>query len=371
MLLLSAEATIFNIRSLHNMNNIPSLKIRSFELPYCIIQGGMGAGVSRPRLTRKVFEHGGLGVLSSAGLRDIISIERHKQYSTYDAVREEIETAMDGGYLVGINVMRRLNESYDETIRAAIDAKVSAIFFSAGVPKRIDTRGTAKVLVTSSARFLKLILHFWKDRPDAVVLEGPKAGGHLGFDINDINKPEFSLENLLPEVLEVASKNGNFPVIVAGGIYTRDDILRSIRKGASGVQIGTRFAATNESSASDRFKQAVINSTESDILVVNSSPCDFPFRILTSSPMHKERGIRKPRCNLGYVLEKDSEGRYSVCKAHPNNPKNTEYLCICNGLLSTIGLASDEPALYTVGSNAYRIKKIIPVVELMNELIEG
>lgn len=354
------------------MNTIPKLRIKNFELQRCIIQGGMGAGVSRPRLTREVFRLGGLGVLSSAGLRDVLSLQNGgKEYTTYEAVREEIETAMAGDYKVGINVMCRLVESYEETIRAAIDARVSAIFVGAGVPRKISNLGeTAIVWIISSARVLKILLHLWRPyRPDAVVLEGPMAGGHLGFHLKDIEKPEFYLENLLPEVLGVASKNGGFPVVVAGGIFTRDDILKFLSMGASGVQMGTRFLATIESGATDEFKRQVVDSTEKDILVVGSSPCDFPFRILTTSPMYKTR--RQPRCDMGYVLEKDSNGRFTICKAHPNNPKNMEYLCICNGLRSAIGLAPNEPPLYTVGSNAYRVKSIVPVAELMKELIGG
>jgi len=352
------------------MNTIPKLRIKNFELPYCIIQGGMGAGVSRPKLTREVFRCGGLGVLSSAGLRDIKSLEMKKRYSTYDAVREEIETAMADNYQVGLNIMRVLDESYDDTVRAAIDAKASAVFLGAGVPKIIaDSGDTAQVLITSSARFLKIILHRWKHRPDAVVLEGPRAGGHLGFSMEEIVKPEFSLENLLPEVLEVASKNGNFPVIVAGGIFTHSDILKFLNMGASGVQMGTRFLATKESGATDEFKRQIISSTEKDILVVNASPCGFPFRILTTSPMYQTR--RQPKCRMGYVLAKDAEGKYTVCKAAPNNPENENFLCICDGLRSAVGLAPDEPPLYTVGSNAYRVDRIMPVAELIKELIEG
>lgn len=352
------------------MGTIPSLRIKDFVIPYCIVQGGMGARVSGPRLTREVFRCGGFGLLSSAGLRGVISLERGREYSTYDAVRAEIETAMDGGYRVGINIMRILDESYDETVRAAIDAKVSAIFFGAGLPKQIvDSNDTAYVLIVSSARTLKIILNRWKRRPDAVVLEGPMAGGHLGFKLEDIGKPEFSLENLLPEVLDVAAKNGNIPVIVAGGIYTHGDILKYLKMGASGVQIGTRFAATHESSLIAEGKQQIVDSTEKDILVVGSSPCGFPFRILTTSPMYQAE--RRPRCDMGYVLDKDKDGRYTICKAHPNNPDHKNYLCICNGLRAAVGFTTDEPPLYTVGSNAYRVKEIISVAELMKELTDA
>ncbi len=358
------------------MSILPSLQIKSFVLKYCIDQGGMGARISGPQLTRAVYEAGGLGVLSSAGLKDILRLVNKKEYTTYTAVREEIETAMTGGYLTGINVMCKLEESFAETIRSALDAKVSAIFVGAGLPPRIPNPGeTALIPIVSSARALRFILRLWRpDRPDAVVLEGPKAGGHLGFHhLADIDNPEFALENLLPEVLEVASKHGNFPVIVAGGIYTHENIHQFLAMGASGVQMGTRFLATKESNATPEFKQAVVDSKEEDILVVGSSPCGFPFRILRGSPAYQEllAGTRRAKCRMGYVLGQDTRGGYTVCKAAPNNSDHDKFFCICDALRAAIGLAPGEPPMYTVGSNAYRIQKIISVAELMKELTEG
>ena len=353
------------------MNTLPELKIKDIILKFPIVQGGMGAWISIKELTREVHLHGGLGVLSSAGLKGVYSLKKKRSYTTYEAVREEIETAMAGGYRVGINVMRILDESYDETIRAAIDAKVSAIFLGAGVPKLIENPGeTAQVLIASSARTLKIILRRWRHRPDAVVLEGPKAGGHLGFKLEDVEKPEFALENILPEVLQVANDNGEIPVIVAGGVWDRADINKYLGMGASGVQMGTRFAATVESGASDEFKRQIVNCTKEDIIVVNSSPCGFPFRIIKNSPAYLElvEGKRHPKCRMGYVLGKDKEGLYTVCKAAPNNPLNKDYFCICDGLRAAIGLAPGEPPMYTVGANAYRVKEIISVAQLMGEL---
>ncbi len=354
------------------MSRLPGLTIGNIKRPFCIIQGGMGARVSGPKLTKEVFHCGGLGVLSSAGLKDFYTILRGRAYTTYAAVREEIETAMEGGCLVGLNVMRILDESYDETIQAALDAKVSAIFFGAGLPKQIkDSADTAYILIVSSARTLKIILSRWRRRPDAIVVEGRRAGGHLGFRLEDIEGPGFSLEEFLPEVLEIA---GDIPVIVAGGIYTHEDIHRFLKMGASGVQMGTRFLATMESGATDDFKQAVVACEKEDIIVVNNSPCGgFPFRILRGSPAYQEllAGTRHPRCRMGYVLGKDKEGKYTVCKAHPRHPARNQHFCICDALRAAVGLAPDTAPMYTVGSNAYRVKKIIPVAELMTELVFG
>jgi nitronate monooxygenase len=322
-------------------------------------------------LSRAVHNAGGLGVLSSAGLKGVYSIENKKPYTTYEAVREEVETAMAGGFLAGLNVMCKLAKDYEETIRAAVDAKVSALFLGAGLPKKIENLGdTAVVWIVSSARALKILLRWWRPRlPDAVVVEGPEAGGHLGFDPEEIGNPNFSLENILPDVLKLAKENGNFPVIAAAGIWDKNDIVKFLNMGVSGVQMATRFLATFESGATKEFKKAVVDSTKEIIKVVMGSPCGYPFRILTTSPMLNV--LRKPKCDLGFVLDKDEFGNYTVCKAHPNSPHNNECFCICNGLMSAIGLVPTEPALYTVGSNAYRVQSIVSVADLMRELTIG
>lgn len=350
---------------------LPGLKIRDFKIPTCIVQGGMGIRVSNPTLTRAVYRSGGLGVLSSAGLKGALSRLNNKPYTTYEAVREEIETAQAGGFLAGLNVMVKLGRDYEETIRAAVDAKVSALFLGAGLPKKIENLGeTAVVWIVSSARALKILLRWWRPRlPDAVVVEGPEAGGHLGFSPEEVGAPNFSLENILPDVIKLAKENGNFPVIAAGGIWDKKDIVKFLNIGASGVQMATRFLATTESGATDEFKSAVVSSTKEIIKVVMKSPCGYPFRILTTSPMFNI--VRPPKCDLGFVLDKDESGNFTVCKAHPNHPENNDHFCICNGLMSAIGFAPAEPALYTVGSNAYRVSSILPVSTLMLELTRG
>lgn len=219
--------------------------------------------------------------------------------------------------------------------------------------------------IVSSARAAEIIIKRWENyhyRPDAIVVEGPLAGGHLGFSFKDINNPEFSLEKLLPQVLDIAHKYGDIPVIAAGGIYTNEDIIKFLRIGVSGVQMATRFFATDENSATQTYKQAVVDCNEDDIMVVShpdyipASPCGLPFRILKSSPMYTAN--RAPKCNKGYILQNGN------CKAKESN----EYLCACNGLLASAGCEPNEPELFTVGSNAYRIKEIVPVAKLMDEL---
>jgi nitronate monooxygenase len=361
------------------MSNLPKLKIKGFELPLPIVQGGMGVGVSRHPLANASAKNGILGIVSSAGLRFLVTTETNIKQSTYDATRYEIERSKGNGP-IGINIMCALVQDYEETVKGAIDAGADVIISGAGLPLGLPSikppGNTALIPIVSSARALDLILKRWEKvhyRPDAVVVEGHDAGGHLGFKFEDIGKPEFALENLLPPILDLVSKHGNFPVIVAGGIYTNSDILKFLKLGASGVQLGTRFLATVESSASDAYKQAVVDATSDDICVVSmpdhppASPCGLPFRVLTSSPAYRER--REPKCNKGYVLRRDANGLFSLCPAKPG-PGSENYLCICNGLSSSAGRSSEEPALYTVGTNAYRVNKILPVAELVKELSE-
>ena len=360
---------------------LPQLAIKDFQLANCIFQGGMGVGVSLHPLAGAVAREGGLGIVSSAGLRTIVSVRDREKVDTYTAVRRELERALDksGGLPVGINVMCAVVGDYEPTIRASIDAGISAIVSGAGLPLSlpgIQPPGhTALIPIISSARAFELIIKRWEKlhyRPDAVVLEGPMAGGHLGFKMHEVDDPAFSLENILPSVLEVAHRYGDIPVIVAGGIYTHEDIVRFLAMGASGVQMATRFLATNESTATDAYKQAVLSAGMDDITVVShpingpASPCGLPFRVLTNSPIFSVD--RPPKCDKGYVLQRGPDGKLTECQATPQATNPKAFLCICNGLLASAGYAPDEPPLYTVGSNAYRVKEILSVATLMAEL---
>jgi nitronate monooxygenase len=360
---------------------LPSLVVKDVRLDNCIVQGGMGVGVSLHSLAGAVAKEGGLGIISSAGLRSVVSSRDGKNVDTYTAVRSELEKtrSLAGKGAIGINVMCAIVKDYDDTIRASIDAGADVISSGAGLPlglPGIKPPGrTALIPIVSSARALEIIIKRWERqhyRPDAVVLEGPLAGGHLGFTKREqIDDPDFALEKLLLPVLDMAHKYGSFPVIVAGGIYTHEDIIRFLRMGASGVQLGTRFLVTEESAATEAYKQAVVLAGKDDIMVVSypdklpASPCGLPFRVLTSSPMYRTR--REAKCDKGYVLLPGRDGKLS-CQAMPTSPNNQSFLCICNGLLSSAGHAPTEPPLYTVGTNAHRIDKVLPTAELMREL---
>ena len=342
-----------------------------------IVQGGMGVGVSLYPLACAVAIAGGLGLLSSACLDHVVGERIGRKVDTAEAVRQEVVSAKAGGGYAGINIMVALQRDYEAAVRSAIDAGADAIVSGAGLPLNLPTikppGDTALIPIVSSARALKLICRRWERhryRPDAVVLEGPLAGGHLGFKAGQVDLAENALERLLPPVKEVALAHGDFPVIVAGGVFSHADIRRMLALGADGVQMGTRFLATDESSASADYKQAVLRARPEDILVANApgSPCGLPFRVLRESPMYQSALVRgrPPKCDKGYVLGKDARGRFTVCAAKHDNEHS---FCICNGLCSAAGRgAGTEEPLYTAGTTAARVDRILAVSDLMAEL---
>src|SRR5512135_18437 len=337
----------------------------------------MGVGVSLAPLASAVAREGGVGIISSACLDRLVSKRTGKKVNTYEAAYEEVSLSKSSGGFAGINIMIALVRDYEDSVKGAVDAGADFIISGAGLPLNLPgitpPRDTALIPIVSSARALELICKKWEKysyRPDAVVLEGPLAGGHLGFKIDQIDLDSNKLENLLPPVKEMAMKYGDIPVIVAGGIYTHSDIRRFLQMGANGVQMGTRFLATEESSASDVYKKAVVDAQAEDIIVARkpASPCGLPFRIIKQSPMYVSglKRLRPPKCDKGYVLLKDEEGKFSRC---PAKESNENCFCICNGLLSSAGYNPDkEEPLFTVGTNASRIDKIMPVKSLMDEL---
>jgi nitronate monooxygenase len=356
---------------------LPLLTIKGMRIPIPVVQGGMGVGVSLHPLARAVAVAGGLGLLSSAALDRVVGQRLGRKVDAYDAVRLEVALAKAGGGFAGVNIMVALQRDYEASVRGAIDAGADAIVSGAGLPLSLPAikppGDTALIPIVSSARALDLICRRWERqhyRPDAVVVEGPLAGGHLGFRPDAIDLEENTLERLLPPVKEVAQAHGDFPVIVAGGVYDHEDIRRFLALGADGVQMGTRFLATAESSASDAYKEAVLRARPEDIVVANDpgSPCGLPFRVLRGSPMYQSALVRRrpPKCDKGYVLLKDGQGRFTRC---PAKDDNEHYFCICDGLCSAAGYRPDEQEpLYTTGTNAWRVDRIMNAADLMAEL---
>lgn len=342
-----------------------------------IFQGGMGVGISLEPLASAVAREGGLGVVSSAGLDRIVSKRVGRKLPTREATAEEIAQAITnskgkGG--IGINIMRAITRDFEDSVLGALDGGVHCVISGAGLPlelPRLVGSRAAIIPIVSSLRVLQVLCKRWKRVPDAVIVEGPKAGGHLGFDISEIGDEKFSLERIFPPIKDFALKNGNFPVIVAGGIYTYEQRHMFIEMGADGTQHGTSFLATDESSAKESFKQAVIACSRKDIVIVDGninppgSPCKMAFRALRNSPALLNRG-REPKCRKGYVLQRDNAGAYLPCPAVLEPEK---YFCICEGLFASSGW-QEGAELWTVGVGAgdRRFNRILSVKQVMDML---
>lgn len=285
-----------------------SFFIGNLEVKLPVIQGGMGVGVSLSGLASAVANEGGIGVISCAGLGLIY----HKSHGDYlskciSGLKEEIQKAREKSKgIIGVNIMVALT-NYADMVKTSIAEKVDVIFAGAGLPFDLPSflAGNSKtklVPIVSSSRAAKIICDKWKNNygylPDAIVVEGPKAGGHLGFKVNQLEDEQYSLEHLIPEVVSIANSykdEKKIPVIAAGGISSGKDILHFIEMGASGVQMGTLFVTTNECDASDTFKNVFINAKKEDIKIIQS-PVGMPGRAIDGEFIQSvEKGNETPK----------------------------------------------------------------------------
>ena len=286
------------------------LKIGDLVARIPIIQGGMGVGISLSGLASAVANEGGIGVISAAGL-GLIYKDRAKSVAeaAMEGLKEELRKAreMTSG-IIGVNIMVAMS-NFSDMVRTAIQEGADIIFSGAGLPLNLPsylTEGAKTKLapIVSSARAAKVLCEKWwseyRYTPDAIVVEGPKAGGHLGYKVDQIFSEEYSLEKIVPEVVSVvnafaAEHGSNIPVIAAGGIYTGGDRYNFMELGASGVQMGTRFVTTEECDADIRFKQAYIEAKESDIEIIQS-PVGMPGRAVRSSFLDSvKEGLKRPK----------------------------------------------------------------------------
>ena len=350
------------------------LLIGDLELKKPIIQGGMGIGVSLSGLASAVANEGGMGVISSVGIGFLEKdFKENSKKAEERALRNEIRKAkQNSNGAIGVNVMVAVS-NFDDIIKTAIEEKADALIMGAGLPikapktislEKIKSSGIKAIPIVSSALAAKIILRKWERNfftiPDAFVVEGPLAGGHLGFKKDDIDKPENKLELLIPQVKkEIAPYEDKFkkkiPIIAAGGIFSGSDIYEIMKLGADGVQMGTRFVATNECDAHENFKREYVNCTKNDIVIIDS-PVGLPGRAIMSSFIQKIRMGFKYKINCPWHC-------LSNC-----NVKKAEY-CIAEALTNArIGFL--EKGFAFAGANAYKIKEIISVKKLFNELID-
>ena len=351
---------------------LKSVRLGDKELKVPIIQGGMGVGISLGNLAGNVMKQDCMGVISAAhpGYRRA-NFRQDSELANCEAIEEEVAKARsiaNGKGVLGINIMVA-SKDYASYVKAALKAKVDAIISGAGLPLELPalTKGS-KVLIApivSSGKAMKLIAKMWDRRhnatPDFVVIEGSEAGGHLGFKKDDlVNGTCESLETVLKDVQEELTlyreKYGKeIPVFVAGGIFTGEDMARFINLGANGVQIGTRFIATEECDADIKFKEAVINAKKEDIEIVQS-PTGFPGRGIMNDFMRKNK-------ERGNVCIKNCLNCMIPC-----TPTDTPY-CISEALIQS-AQGNLNHGLIFVGSNAWRIEKMTTVKSLIEELIQ-
>ncbi|MDD5087759.1 MAG: nitronate monooxygenase family protein [bacterium] len=351
-------------------NKLKPLRIGNLTAKVPIIQGGMGVGISLSGLAAAVANEGGVGVIATAGIGMLEpDFFQNFEEANLRVLRREIRAARAATTgILGVNIMVALT-NFATLVRTAIEEGIDIIFSGAGLPLdmpkfRDESTQTKLVPIVSSARAATLLCKRWTEKydylPDALVVEGPLAGGHLGFKLDQIFNPAFALEKLIPKVIEAVQpfceKAGqSIPVIAAGGIYTGADIFRFMNMGAAGVQLGTRFVTTHECDASMRFKQAYLDSKKEDIMIIKS-PVEMPGRVIRNAFIEAlNRGEKEPySCPYHCIITCD----------YQNSP-----YCIALALINAQKgeLARGFPF---AGANAWRTTEIISVKELMNSLIE-
>ncbi len=256
-------------------------------------------------------------------------------------------------------------QSYAELVKVAVDEKVDLIISGAGLPIQLPDlvkgSNTKIVPIVSSLRAAQLIMRQWKKKfskePDAIVIEGPEAGGHLGF------KREELLDGTAQDLYTIVSELRDYlkeqeldiPLIAAGGIFHGEDIVKAVEAGANGVQMATRFVATPECDACDAFKQAYINATKEDVVIMQS-PVGLPGRAL-----------KNPMLDIVNSGKRVPVKRCTRCVSKCD-PKTTPF-CITEALVNAVEGNLDESLLF-VGSRVYEIDRIQTVQEIIDEVME-
>ena len=347
---------------------IPQLQIGSLTAKVPIVQGAMGVRVSLSSLASAVSNEGGIGTIASVGLGDVEASKTEYERISREALASEIRKAksLTSGPLA-VNVMGVLSNA-DDLIDTMVREGIKMIVAGASLPLRLpgqsEDPSVNLVPIISSGRAAELVLRAWDKRfsrtADGIILEGPLAGGHLGFSLEELKRIEdYSLPRLLAEVLEAVKayedKYGKkIPVIAGGGIFTGKDIAEMLLAGASGVQMATRFVGTIECDVAPEFKQAYLSATKEDIIIIKS-PVGLPGRAIRNNFIKEveKKGKLDIRCPYRCL---------STCDV-----LNAKY-CIAQALVNACDGAVDHGLIFC-GENAYRVNKIVTVKELMAELV--
>lgn len=345
---------------------LPGLTIGDLTIKIPIIQGGMGVSVSKASLATAVSKAGGLGVIASVGLGEELDPSIPHNQRSRQALVTEIRKVKSLGLPVGVNVMVALT-NYKDFIQVCVEEGVDVLISGAGLPLNLPEYAANSnmklVPIVSSGRAAEVVCRSWSKKfsrlPDAIVVEGPLAGGHLGFKYKELaDNTAASLQDIVKDTLVVAKKyeeiaGHKIPVIAAGGIFTGSDIAEFIKIGASGVQMGTRFVATTECDVSKEYKQAYVDSTKDDVALI-LSPVGLPARVLKSKFVERS------------LLEKQKFSCFYKCLLTCDADKAN--YCIALALLNSYHGKLDE-GFAMCGANVYRVNNIVSVQELIDELV--
>lgn len=351
------------------VNRLKQLMIGDLTIEHPIVQGGMGVGISLSGLASAVANEGGVGVIATAGLGLLgPKPTGGLAAANIEVLRREIRKARSRTKgVLGVNIMVALS-NFGDMVRTAVEEKIDIIFSGAGLPLDLPKylhglRKTKLVPIVSSARAAKLIARRWIEKyeylPDAFVVEGPLAGGHLGFSEEQLGDPDYALEKLVPEVIYETSlleerHQRPVPVIAAGGVYTGADIGKYLRMGAAGVQMATRFVTTYECDAAPGFKQAYLDARQEDLVIIKS-PVGLPGRVIRNGFIDEMRnGGRRPFvCPYHCIITCDlAKSPYCIARALANAQRGDL-----------------ENGFTFAGQNAYRAEEIVTVKELMQSLV--
>ena len=365
------------------MNRFKPLNIGNLTASLPIIQGGMGVGISLSSLAGAVAKAGGVGIISTAqiGFRDP-DFYKNSQEANLKAMETELkkarEIAPDG--ILGFNIMVA-TKNYVEYVKTAVKIGADIIISGAGLPVNLPeyVKGTATKIapIVSTVKSAKVICKLWdrnyKTAPDLVVVEGPLAGGHLGFtkeqlaqygaDSTDVEASydQAAYDEEVKAIMKVVKGyedkyETHIPVVTAGGIYTHEDVKHQFELGAEGVQVATRFVTTEECDAPDVYKQAYIQASKEDI-VITQSPVGMPGRAILNPFLKKIKEGERPAIRACFQ-----------CLEHCDI-KTIPY-CITNALVNAAEGAEDTALLFC-GSNAFRSERIETVEGVMNALLIG
>ena len=348
-----------------------SFKLGEKEIKVPVIQGGMGIGISLGNLAGTVAREGGIGLISAAQIGfSEPDFEGNPLEANLRAIEKQLRKArsiaQDG--IVGFNIMTAMRD-YEKYVRAAVEAGADLIVSGAGLPVDLPAyvkgSNTKVAPIVSTCKSANVILKYWDRKygrtADMVIIEGPKAGGHLGFSEEELSyytdeKYAHEIGNIQKTVDSYAKKyDTKIPIAVAGGIDTPQKVKHVLNLGVQAVQVGTRFVTTEECAAAIRYKQAYIKACKEDIVIVKS-PVGMPGRAIKNTMLESVlRGENIPPRRCYHCLAKCDPGKIPYC--------------ITKALIEAAKGNTEEGLLFC-GANAYRAEKIETVKEVIANLMQ-